>query len=513
MAALRSAVEAAAGLLSATASGVARFEVPLPRGATALNWLRGQPRGGCHQVYFSGRCSTAPDTPGTAAAEAGARTFSATAGYAAAWLWQGEPGQPCDEATMAGMQRFLAPSAPRVRVLGGMRFNAQQRGAPEWEPYGSYCFLLPQLEFTESAGCCLLAVNVAWDARYQQQGASGQQLGSSCAGEGPACAADALEAALRALDAMQAPATASAPGFALRVAGGGEGSSDAGTAAGRAANLSQHAQHTPSRDAWERSLGTLLPQLAPDASLRPPPGGLAGLDTDMALQDFVSGGQQGLDELIAAITGERPEGSGAGGSDASAQPPPAAPAAAAPSAAPMTKVVMARRTGLAFDGHLEPLQLLAALQERDPRAYQLYLSVPGAPGAFLGSSPERLYVRSGRNMASEAVAGTRARGAPGAYAGPMHASWEGTASCAPSKPSVSAPRAPRLALLLAQAPRLPRPCSLPHPPFKIPTLKSALKTLQKNTIAPLAHCQVTWRLTFTWASSCCGQRRTTPSSP
>jgi isochorismate synthase EntC len=56
--------------------------------------------------------------------------------------------------------------------------------------------------------------------------------------------------------------------------------------------------------------------------------------------------------------------------------------------------------------------LLQALQERDPRAYQLLLSTP--PGAtFLACTPERLFVRSGRLVASEAVAGTRPRGPPG----------------------------------------------------------------------------------------------------
>lgn len=51
-------------------------------------------------------------------------------------------------------------------------------------------------------------------------------------------------------------------------------------------------------------------------------------------------------------------------------------------------------------------------QVRDPRAYQVYLqTLDGA--TFFGSTPERLYVRSGRNIASEAVAATRPRGLPG----------------------------------------------------------------------------------------------------
>lgn len=98
---------------------------------------------------------------------------------------------------------------------------------------------------------------------------------------------------------------------------------------------------------------------------------------------------------------------------------------------PLVKVVLARRTAIPWQqqqqeqpAHPEQQQLqdgwqrrsgavlLQALQERDPRAYQLLLSTP--PGAtFLACTPERLYVRSGRLVASEAVAGTRPRGPPG----------------------------------------------------------------------------------------------------
>ena len=52
------------------------------------------------------------------------------------------------------------------------------------------------------------------------------------------------------------------------------------------------------------------------------------------------------------------------------------------------------------------------LQERNPRGYQYMLQL-GTGAAFLGSSPEQLYARSGSHVASEAVAATRARGSPG----------------------------------------------------------------------------------------------------
>lgn len=79
------------------------------------------------------------------------------------------------------------------------------------------------------------------------------------------------------------------------------------------------------------------------------------------------------------------------------------------------KVVLARRTDVSIRGRVDPLALLEALQERDPRAYQLLLQMPSG-ASFLGSTPECLYTRTGSAVASEAVAGTRARGA-GASAG------------------------------------------------------------------------------------------------
>jgi len=78
----------------------------------------------------------------------------------------------------------------------------------------------------------------------------------------------------------------------------------------------------------------------------------------------------------------------------------------------LTKVVLARRTDLSLRGETDPLRVLAALQERDTRAYQIYIELPSGE-AFLGAPPERLYVRSRRAVASEAVAGTRPRGPMG----------------------------------------------------------------------------------------------------
>ncbi|KAK3278475.1 hypothetical protein CYMTET_13591, partial [Cymbomonas tetramitiformis] len=60
-------------------------------------------------------------------------------------------------------------------------------------------------------------------------------------------------------------------------------------------------------------------------------------------------------------------------------------------------------------GGLDPLALLGSLQGRNPAAYQFCIQVADET-AFVGSTPERLFSRCGDWVASEAVAGTRARG-------------------------------------------------------------------------------------------------------
>jgi menaquinone-specific isochorismate synthase len=74
------------------------------------------------------------------------------------------------------------------------------------------------------------------------------------------------------------------------------------------------------------------------------------------------------------------------------------------------KVVLARRATLGFADDLDGLSLLWELRDATPGCFHFYIE-PVAGTAFVGASPERLYRREGRLVASEAVAGTRPRGA------------------------------------------------------------------------------------------------------
>lgn len=72
-------------MLHGRTTSLPELQVPLPRGATALQWLQGQKAAQAHhllqpQVYFSPRQSSAPGTPGAAAAEAASAGAGSVAG-------------------------------------------------------------------------------------------------------------------------------------------------------------------------------------------------------------------------------------------------------------------------------------------------------------------------------------------------------------------------------------------------------------------------------------------------
>lgn len=72
------------------------------------------------------------------------------------------------------------------------------------------------------------------------------------------------------------------------------------------------------------------------------------------------------------------------------------------------KTVIARKVLLELDTAPQATALLRHLKTLPPPRYNFLFQFDGQT-AFLGSSPERLYKRLGRDIASEAVAGTRSR--------------------------------------------------------------------------------------------------------
>ena len=74
------------------------------------------------------------------------------------------------------------------------------------------------------------------------------------------------------------------------------------------------------------------------------------------------------------------------------------------------KIVLARRAELGFAGDLDATLLAERLEAATPGCFHFYAE-PEDGVVFLGASPERLFRREGRLIESEAVAGTRPRGA------------------------------------------------------------------------------------------------------
>jgi len=76
-------------------------------------------------------------------------------GVGVAWQWQGQAGGGLDEKAVQGIQAFLSQDSPRVRALGGARFDSQGRPSQEWQDFGSYLFMLPRCDPSSFSGVVL----------------------------------------------------------------------------------------------------------------------------------------------------------------------------------------------------------------------------------------------------------------------------------------------------------------------------------------------------------------------
>ena len=75
----------------------------------------------------------------------------------------------------------------------------------------------------------------------------------------------------------------------------------------------------------------------------------------------------------------------------------------------LQKIVLARKSLFEFKDDLNPTALLRRLKSTLPECFH-FCNIPKKGVAFIGASPERLYLRRGRSIHTEAIAGTRPRG-------------------------------------------------------------------------------------------------------
>ena len=196
--------------------------------------------------------------------------------------------------------------------------------------------------------------------------------------------------------------------------------------------------HMPDRSDWDARLRYVYERLAPssldnseeslsneaDKDREDSVTSFVKLNPDAALVEYIRNGQQGLDDLLAALDDRNLEALME--PEDACEDPTATETRADDSSncqsnesvnidshvERLTKVVLARRTDLSLDGTLDPVALVRGLQDKDPRAYQVMIQLPSGT-TFVSSTPECLYSRTGRYVVSEAVAGTRARGPGG----------------------------------------------------------------------------------------------------
>ncbi|XP_043707399.1 isochorismate synthase 2, chloroplastic-like isoform X3 [Telopea speciosissima] len=203
------------------------------------------------------------------------------------------------------IKRFLSKDCPLIRAYGAIRFDAMANISHEWEGFGSFYFMIPQVEFDELEGSSILAINIAWDETFLWSWRK---------------AVDLLQATMCQVSSVVAKLQTEVPiAFIL------------------------HNNHIPRKASWDVTVNRALQMI---------------------------------------------NRSGSG----------------------LTKVVLARSTRVVGNNDIDPLAWLACLQVEGQNAYQFCIQPPDAP-AFIGNTPEQLFHRKNCSVCSEALAGTRARGA------------------------------------------------------------------------------------------------------
>ncbi|XP_072977954.1 isochorismate synthase 2, chloroplastic-like [Typha angustifolia] len=140
-------------------SGIIRLEVPIRQRADAIEWLQAQrPLPRC---FFSGRAQRADAAMSFPGNGAVTKRLVSVAGVGSAVFFRGS--DPFALEDWRSIKRFLSRDCPLIRAYGAIRFDARSDVSPEWKDYGSFYFIVPQVEFDELEESCVLAMTVAWD--------------------------------------------------------------------------------------------------------------------------------------------------------------------------------------------------------------------------------------------------------------------------------------------------------------------------------------------------------------
>uniref|UniRef100_A0A6M2EA32 Chorismate-utilising enzyme C-terminal domain-containing protein n=1 Tax=Populus davidiana TaxID=266767 RepID=A0A6M2EA32_9ROSI len=145
-------------------SGILRLQVPIQQQIEAIDWLHSQ-----HQIhprcFFSGRRQSKDFTEVTNGnGYKKSNNVVSVAGVGSAVLFRND--HPFCYNDWKSIKRFLSANCPLIRAYGAIRFDARANISSEWEPFGSFYFIIPQVELDELDGCSMLATTIAWDNAF-----------------------------------------------------------------------------------------------------------------------------------------------------------------------------------------------------------------------------------------------------------------------------------------------------------------------------------------------------------
>ncbi|KAM1340328.1 hypothetical protein ACFX2H_038740 [Malus domestica] len=149
-----------------SSSGIIRLQVPIQQQIEAIDWLYAQDQF-LPRCFFSSRCQTGhfsdlsvDYTNGNDQNQSKHKLVS-VAGVGSAVFFQDV--HPFSYRHWKSLKRFLSTECPLIRAYGAIRFDARANISSEWEAFGYFYFMIPQVEFDELEEGSMLATTIAWD--------------------------------------------------------------------------------------------------------------------------------------------------------------------------------------------------------------------------------------------------------------------------------------------------------------------------------------------------------------
>ncbi|KAL5544401.1 hypothetical protein UlMin_008185 [Ulmus minor] len=150
-------------------SGIIRLQVPVEQKIDAIDWLHSQDEA-TPRCFFSGRSeiedgdlllqSTNGNGNGNGHSSEEDNLVSVAGVGSAVFFTDLNPFSYSD---WKSIKRFLSPDCPLIRAYGAMRFDARSSISSDWKAFGSFYFVVPQVELDEFKDNSVLATTIAWD--------------------------------------------------------------------------------------------------------------------------------------------------------------------------------------------------------------------------------------------------------------------------------------------------------------------------------------------------------------